>query len=183
MLSGNSGNKHFLVITALILLALFPPLLGTANQSLYGYGIFTVGVVILESSRALKRKRTPKLVLLTFYLLCVSFICIGMTWAALARALFSGLLIVALRFAAWYLESAARSEVKPKLSLLECGLSPAEAAYVRAAATGITYKEIASDAKVSESTVRNTLARAFRKLGVNDKAALVALIDAHELED
>jgi DNA-binding CsgD family transcriptional regulator len=182
MRSGNSGNKHFLIVSALILLGLFPPALTATEQSMYGYGCFTVGIVILEMSVALERHRTAKLFLLAAYLFLGSFFAVGFTWAAFSRALFTALLVVGLRFAAWYMEKAARSAAKPRLSLHERGLSPAEAAYVRAAATGVSYKEIASDAKVSESTVRNTLARAYRKLGVADKAALVALIDAHDVE-
>lgn len=66
-------------------------------------------------------------------------------------------------------------EPLPKLSLRGRGLSAAERSYVLELAKGRSLKEIAFDYEVSESTVRNTLSRAYRKLGTKDMTELVAL--------
>jgi DNA-binding CsgD family transcriptional regulator len=55
---------------------------------------------------------------------------------------------------------------QPVLSLSGQGLSRVEAAYVRSILQGHSVKETAHEAGVSDSTVRNTLARVYRKLGV-----------------
>jgi len=68
-----------------------------------------------------------------------------------------------------------RDGTRPTLSLAERGLSASERRYVLAILDGASVKEIASDSAVATSTVRNTLARAYRKLGVADMVGLVSL--------
>lgn len=53
------------------------------------------------------------------------------------------------------------------------GLSDAELRYAKAALEGRSYARIASDAGVAESTVRNTMAKAFKKCGVGDLTGLI----------
>ena len=72
---------------------------------------------------------------------------------------------------------------KPSLSLSAFGLTPLEAKYARDIVAGKNFKEIALDFKVSESTVRNTTARIYKKLNVVDKSSLTALLASHTLVD
>lgn len=64
---------------------------------------------------------------------------------------------------------------RPILSLSGRGLSRVEAAYVASILQGRSVKETAHEAGVSESTVRNTLARVYKKLGVSNMVGLMAL--------
>ncbi|MDP3179785.1 MAG: LuxR C-terminal-related transcriptional regulator, partial [Spirochaetaceae bacterium] len=74
-------------------------------------------------------------------------------------------------------------ETKPRLSLTDKGLSQAERTYIRALTVGQSLKEIAAAANISESTVRNTLSRAYKKLEVEDKTELAKMMERHELVD
>lgn len=57
--------------------------------------------------------------------------------------------------------------------LREDGLSETELRYAAAALEGRSYARIAAEAGVAESTVRNTMAKAFRKCGVGDLKGLI----------
>lgn len=74
-------------------------------------------------------------------------------------------------------------EPKPTLSLAELKVTAKEAEYLRALLDGRSIKEIAIDTGVTESTVRNTLARVYRKFDVQDKAALMAKCGGYALID
>jgi DNA-binding CsgD family transcriptional regulator len=74
-------------------------------------------------------------------------------------------------------------EPKPTLSLAELKVTAKEAEYLRALLEGRSIKEIAIDTGVTESTVRNTLARVYRKFNVQDKAALMAKCGGFALID
>lgn len=182
MRSGIRRKESFWTISAFLLLALFPPALAWSGESIYGFGFFAAGVILLEIREKLAGRRAWKVGGLAVYLLAVPAILWGLTSATFILPLFTIVMLGALRLAARDIKQV-KIVTKPRLSLSEQGLSTAEAAYVRSAVAGVSYKEIASNAGISESTVRNTLARAYRKLGVTDKAALVALVDAHELMD
>lgn len=64
---------------------------------------------------------------------------------------------------------------RPVLSLSRRGLTKAESAYVLSILRGQSVKETAHQAGVSESTVRNTLSRVYRKLGVSNMVSLMSL--------
>lgn len=53
------------------------------------------------------------------------------------------------------------------------GLSETELRYAAGALEGRSYARIAAEAEVAESTVRNTMAKAFRKCGVGDLKGLI----------
>jgi len=73
------------------------------------------------------------------------------------------------------------SEPKEKLSLGAKDLSDTEIDYIMAVISGKSVKETAFDAGVSESTVRNMLARGYTKLGVANRAELFALAEKHDI--
>lgn len=74
-------------------------------------------------------------------------------------------------------------EPKPVLSLSGKGLTGVESGYFRGIVGGKSFKEVAVDYEVSESTVRNTMARVYKKLGVLDKTELMLLAAASEITD
>lgn len=57
--------------------------------------------------------------------------------------------------------------------LREAGLTETELRYAAAALEGRSYARIAAEAGAAESTVRNTMAKAFRKCGVGDLKGLI----------
>lgn len=179
-------KKRFSFIQPLLFLGIAPfPLIQTP-LSVYGLGIFISGVILLYKGGYLERRRAVKLALLIVYLYAILF------FAALGKSPYStyalGPLFFTTAFLAFlYLVFKEQvvvylKEKKPILSLAEKGLSEAEAAYVRAAAKGLSPKEMAAEFGVTESTIRNTMSRAYKKLGVADKAGLAALLASHELE-
>ncbi|HUX37393.1 MAG TPA: 7TM diverse intracellular signaling domain-containing protein [Rectinemataceae bacterium] len=70
---------------------------------------------------------------------------------------------------------------KPRLVLSEKGLSAAEIAYSMALLAGRNVKTIAADFEVSESTVRNSLARAYAKLQVQSMSSFLSLASKYEV--
>jgi len=72
---------------------------------------------------------------------------------------------------------------KPPLSLAAMKITRKEAEYLRALLDGRLVKEIAFDGGVKESTVRNTLARVYRKFDVQDKSALMAKCENYSITD
>jgi DNA-binding CsgD family transcriptional regulator len=73
------------------------------------------------------------------------------------------------------------NEPKTKLSLETKGLSETEGVYVLALISGKSIKEAAFEAGVSESTVRNTISRGYKKLGVANKSGLMALAEKFDI--
>jgi DNA-binding CsgD family transcriptional regulator len=61
------------------------------------------------------------------------------------------------------------------------GLSRAESAVLRLAASGLHNAEIASSRGVAIATVQNQLARAFKKLGVGSRSEAASWLAARDL--
>jgi DNA-binding CsgD family transcriptional regulator len=72
-------------------------------------------------------------------------------------------------------------EPKAKLSLGALGLSDAEQLNILNAIGGKSVKTTAAEFGVSESTVRNTLARAYKKLKVAGKTGLATLAEKYDI--
>jgi DNA-binding CsgD family transcriptional regulator len=72
-------------------------------------------------------------------------------------------------------------EPKARLSLGALGLSESEQLNILCAIGGKSVKETAAEFGVSESTVRNTLARAYKKLKVTGKTGLATLAEKYDI--
>jgi DNA-binding CsgD family transcriptional regulator len=72
-------------------------------------------------------------------------------------------------------------EARDRISLSEKGLSATEIAYATEMLGGKSVKEIAFRHDVSESTVRNSLARVYGKLGVTSMSAFVSLGSQYDI--
>jgi len=72
---------------------------------------------------------------------------------------------------------------KPILSLSALEVTKKEAEYLKALLAGRSIKEIAIDGGVKESTVRNTLARVYKKFDVQDKSTLMAKCENYSILD
>jgi len=152
---------------------------------LYGLGFYIIGVLLLERAGFLIRRRGIKVVVLSVLLLAIEVVSAIRSKLPPVTALAPTFYVVAFGLFLWFLYKdrlvVYLSEPKAKLSLTEKGLSNAERAYVLAAIRGKQQKEVAIDFEVAESTVRNTLARAYHKLGVEDKSGLAALAEKYEI--
>ncbi|MDX9957608.1 MAG: helix-turn-helix transcriptional regulator [Spirochaetia bacterium] len=73
------------------------------------------------------------------------------------------------------------NEERPVIVLSEHGLTRMQTAYVMSLLRGASIKEIACEAGVSDSTVRNTLAKVYKKLGVHNMVGLMQLAGKAEI--
>lgn len=170
---------------AMLLVAVPIPLIEISG-SMYGIGAFVIASMMLFQLGYLNRKRKLKVVALLLYLLAsqsISMIRGGMLHPvrALAPVLFTITFIILLFILNRERIVVYLREPKPRFSLGGAGLSRAEAFYVRQLVDGKTLKEISSDSERQESTVRNTLARAYRKLGVADRSDLISKLAKYEI--
>lgn len=178
--------KRFSIIQPLLFIFITPLPLIQNPQGFFGLSIFVCGIILLYKGGYLERRRVIKTVVLLVYL--YAWLTVGAIRLSLHRTFSFGPLFFMTAFLAFlYLVFKEQvvvylKEKKPVLSLAEKGLSEAEAAYVRAAAKGLSPKEMAAEFGVTESTIRNTMSRAYKKLGVADRAGLAALLASHELE-
>ena len=74
-------------------------------------------------------------------------------------------------------------EPKPLLFLSNLGLTKKEAFYIKALLENKSMKEIAIENGVKESTVRNTMARVYKKFDVSDKSQLKAKCAGYSIKD
>jgi DNA-binding CsgD family transcriptional regulator len=172
----------------IVFLLLAPIPLIQLAESLYGLGFYVMGILLLFRLGFFERHRLPKLICSIVYLYLWEVVSALRTGRDLIGAFepvfFVTVFLLMLYFAFSEKLMVYLKEPKAKLSLREKTLSEAERAYVMALLKdGKNYKEIAFDFEVSESTVRNTLARAYKKLGVSDHAGLASLGNKYEIVD
>ncbi|MFZ4617914.1 MAG: helix-turn-helix transcriptional regulator [Rectinemataceae bacterium] len=169
----------------LVFFAVVPVSMGDGYVSLYSLGFYLVAIFTLFRLGFFERHRVIKLIIVLLYLFVVEFVFMLINghifFEAISPVFFSATLLVFL-----YLSFSDRltvflKEPKPKVSLKERGLSPAERLYVFSAANGNSIKGISSDYEIAESTVRNTLAHSYKKLGVADATSFAVLVATKEL--
>jgi len=146
-------------------------------EAIYGFGLFSVGAILLAVDGQLSRKPIRKIALLGAYFLSLVICSSLFNKAGVDVAI--GLLIF---FAAFFLFLFLTFQEKiivfvrsdrPTVRLSEKGLTPKESAHLLGLVAGQSVKEIAFAHGVTESTVRNSLSRVYRKLGFMDKAQVL----------
>jgi DNA-binding CsgD family transcriptional regulator len=170
-----------------IFLILVPVPLMNSTDSFFGLGFFAVAVLLLFKLGFYDRHRIAKATASVVYILAVEVIVALIHGEQIYMGLMPAIFIVGFLFFLFitfrdklfiYLK-----EPKPKLSLSEKGLSDAEQLYIAAIAMGKSSKEISIEAGVSESTVRNTLSRAYKKFDVSSRGAFLAMVSDFEIID
>jgi DNA-binding CsgD family transcriptional regulator len=177
--------KPLIWIQPIVFFALTPIPLSQDNSSFYSLGFFVIAVLLLVRFDFMDRHRAPKLVACIVYLIA----CEIFTWFRSSQNLSSGLAsaffvlaFLLFLFTAFndrivvYLK-----EPKEKVSLEDRGLADAEQLYVLAVISGKSIKEVSFENGVSESTVRNTLSRAYKKLGLHNKSELSTFAERYEV--
>ncbi len=175
------------IMQPVFFLALVPFCFNMDIGSIYGLGFFAMGVLLLFRLGFYEHRRVLK------YLITVAYIFFWVLWFAFHRqiplidALAVIFFIIVFIFLLCYTFSdklmVYLKEPREKLSLSGKGLSEAERTYVKAILAGGNYKQIAFDYEIKESTVRNTVARAYKKLGVSDHTGLIGLASHYDISD
>ncbi len=168
-----------------VFLSLSPVAIISDAQGIYGLGFFIMGIFLLERTGFFIKKRGIKVFVLAAFLLIVEIVAVIRTSRPLFDAAAPTFFIIAFGLFLWFLYKdrlvVFLSEPKPKLSLAKKGISPAERTFVLETLKGKSQKEIAVDFDLSESTIRNTLARSYKKLGVEDRVGLAVLGERFEV--
>jgi DNA-binding CsgD family transcriptional regulator len=172
---------------ALLLLVTPIPIIQHAS-SMYGFGAYVAGIILLYKLGFFTQRRRTKLILATLYMfLCeVAGVIIGVNKSI--TDLFMPLMFMVVFLLFLFMVFRDRlvvylREPKPRLSLAEVGLSRTEATYLKELLKGANIKQVAVDAEVKDSTVRNTMARVYKKMGVPDRAALMAKCEKFDIVD
>jgi len=156
-------------------------------RSLYGLGFFIMSVLLFERANFFARYRFTKIIGLISYLLGIETVAVIFAGEQFANAVGGSFFILSFGVFLWFLYKdrliVFLKEPKPRLSLVERGLSLGEQSFVMLTIAGKSQKELAFDFELSESTVRNTLARAYKKLGVDDRIGLAVMGERFQIEN
>jgi DNA-binding CsgD family transcriptional regulator len=181
----SARNKVFSWFQPLVWLAGATIAIFSYPMQISGLCFFIIAVLLLFRFGFYEKMRTGKIIatFVVFYSLEIASSFISKTGITDKIA---DIFIITLLFITLYLAYQEKlmvylKEPKETLSLKGKGLTDAEQKYVLAMVGGKSPKEIAFFYEVSESTVRNTLARAYKKLGVGDRSELAALAARVEL--
>ena len=156
-------------------------------EGLYGLGFFIMGVLLLERAGFFLRNRAPRLLVVLLYLLTVEVVAVVVSRRPLQDAVSPTFFIVAFGVFLWFLYkdriTVILKEPRQPLSLTERGLSQAEKSFVMATLGGKSQKELAVDFELKESTIRNTLVRAYKKLDIEDRVGLAILGERYDITE
>ncbi len=173
------------ILQPIVFLVFSPVSIIQSTRNIYGLGFFIMGILLLERTGFYAKHRLPKLLLSLIYLLAIEIVGVVRSGKSPIEASAPTFFIVAFGVFLWFLYKdrlvVILKEPKPKLSLAEKGLSTAERAFIGQTLAGKSQKEISIDFELSESTVRNTLARAYKKLDVEDRVGLAVLGERFEI--
>lgn len=154
-------------------------------ESFYGLGFYVLGMAMLFRLGFFEEKRILKLIGCLLYLIASEAFCIFSSKSK-PSDMISVVFFLVVFLVFFYLIFQDKlmvflSEPKQKLSLADKGLSDTESDYILEVVKGKSVKDTAFEAGVSESTVRNLLARGYAKLGVTNRAGLSALAEKFKI--
>jgi len=178
-------SLHWCQPVLLLIITPFP--MTTDSHSMLSLGFFIAGEILLFQQGFFNRRRVAKYsITISYFYLCEALM--GITAGNNLFAIISPILFLTSFLGFLMIVFGERwivylKEPKPVLSLASMNLTRMETAYLRSLTQGHSIKEIAIDDGVKESTVRNTLARVYRKFKVPDKAALLAKCENYRIED
>jgi len=170
-----------------VFLVVAPTAIISDARSIYGLGFFIMGVLLLERAGFFEKHRLIKGLIVAIYLFAMEVGAVIYSRLSIMRAISVFFFISSFGVFLWFLYKdrfvVILKEPKPRLSLTERGLSLGERSFVMLTLSGKSQKELAFDFELSESTVRNTLARAYKKLGVDDRIGVAVMAERFQIED
>lgn len=154
-------------------------------SSMFGLGAFIAAEILLYRLGFFGRHKLLKF-LVTIAYFFTSEICIGQIYGTAALPIVITILYMTGFLAFLMIVYGGKWVVylkmpKPPLSLSTKNLTRKEIEYLKALLGGRSLKEIAIDDGVTESTVRNTMARVYRKFDVHDKSALMTKCENYSI--
>jgi DNA-binding CsgD family transcriptional regulator len=169
---------RFYAAQPILLLLMTPlPMLKHAS-SMFSLGAFVAAIILFFRIGFFEHKRIPKLVIsISYFYLCEILIGLYFKLSVLdimVPVLFMTIFLMFLLLVyrdKWIIYM---KEPKPTLSLASIQVTKTEAKYLRSALADKSFKEIAIEAGVKESTIRNTMARVYKKMGVWDRSSLMS---------
>ena len=186
LMLGSAKTKKLMWLQPLVwFLAFLLAVFSGVTEDLTSFGFFVIAVLLLFRFGFYDKARRP-----WFAITIILFFCLEIASAIVNKVSIVGrlpsLFVITILLVTLYLAYQEKlmvylKEPKETLSLKGKGLTDAEQKYVLALVGGQSPKEIAYLYEVSESTVRNTLARAYKKLGVSDRSTLAALAERVQL--
>ncbi len=178
-------NDSLSWLQPLILLAITPWPMAYHRVPIFSLGTFIAAEILLYRLGFFERKKLVKFALsIAYFFLCE--VLAGITSGEEALDITLSLLFMSIFLVFLLLVYGERwvvylKEPKPPLSLSTLRVTSKEAEYLKALLGGKSIKEIAIEGGVKESTVRNTLARVYRKFDVQDKSALMAKCENYSI--
>jgi len=180
-------HEHLNWLQPVLLLFITPLPMFRFGESMFSLGAFSAATILLFRLGFFEKKRILKFILImSYYYFCQ--LLVGITVGAPLLSLVMPLIFMTIFIMFLLLVFREKwiiyiQNEKPELSLSQLGITKTEAEYLRETLTGKTFKEIAIDMQVKESTVRNTLARVYKKMGVADKAGLATKCEKYLIID
>ncbi|OHD24835.1 MAG: hypothetical protein A2Y38_18785 [Spirochaetes bacterium GWB1_59_5] len=157
------------------------------SRTIYGLGFIIMSILLLERANFFAKYRIIKIVGLIIYLLGIEAVSVIFAGEKFNDALSASFFTLAFGVFLWFLYKdrfvVFLKEPKPRLSLSERGLSMGERSFVTLTMAGKSQKELAFDFELSESTVRNTLSRAYKKLDIDDRIGLAIMAERFQIVD
>ncbi|MCE5256646.1 MAG: helix-turn-helix transcriptional regulator [Spirochaetaceae bacterium] len=172
----------------ILMMALVPVPMFFNISSMFSLCCFLSAMILLDALAFFRNRAVFKVVILVCYY-CVCEIIIGLiSNSNPGRLILSIVSVITMVTSLYGFMKETRPLIyqkasKPSLSLKKLGVTKTEGEYLRALMKGVSIKEIAIDSGVKESTVRNTLARVYRKFDVHDKAMLLAKCEKFAIEE
>lgn len=178
-------NEPLYWIQPILMLIMTPvPMLKHAS-SMFSLGTFIAAVIMLFRLGFFEQHKIGKFVLvISYFYLCE--VLVGLTSGSgvldiVVPILFTTIFLIFLMLVYRDKWIVYLNRPKPALSLAVMGITKTESEYLKAFLEGKSFKEIAINAGVKESTVRNTLARVYKKFKVPDKSTLMAKCEKYSI--
>lgn len=186
-LLATSLERRITWLQPLFLLIYLPFAMLNNPDSLYSMGAFIIAIIELQLL-GFFRTHTIKKMLLVFVYYAISIMLIGVSHRRFFLSILVPVLILSVLMAFILMVLSEKWQIvvirpRQKFRLEDKGLTKREQAYLKDLLKGLTFKEIAFQYHVSESTVRNTFAHIYDKFGVEDKAALLSMLSEFDIID
>ncbi len=170
--------ENLIWLHPVLLLASTPVPLSINISSMYSFAAFVIAIVELYRMGYFRRSGFFKIsIIFTFYIMSIALVGTALNVfiieiiTANVFVVFFFLYLIPVFQGKWQI-----TVVRPreKIRYGELNLSKRETDFLKACLSGESFKEIAVEHHVSESTVRNTFAHIYRKFNVNDRADLLS---------
>ncbi|MCX8013629.1 MAG: LuxR C-terminal-related transcriptional regulator [Rectinema sp.] len=174
-------------IQPILFLITLPFIMMGNPDSFYSLGSFIIAVIELQMLGFFQTHAAKKTVMVFLYY-AISMVLIGVSKGRFFLSIITPIMILSVLLLFILMVLAERWKVvvihpRQRISLADLNLSEKEKAYLKDFMKGLTFKEIAFQHHVSESTIRNTFAHIYDKFHVSDKAGLLSILSDFDIID